>query len=99
MSRGLLNQIMNDGSRLFAELAESASFSQLRDHVAALDGVVVASFLSDDVTEAWIDFAFRGYQFTINNQFGDYWFFVVDPRCPDDILLAVIEHCRSLLAS
>jgi hypothetical protein len=26
------------------------------------------------------------------NQFGEYWFFVEDPKCPDGILLEIITH-------
>ena len=31
-----------------------------------------------------------------SRQFGDYWIFVRDPICPDDILKAVVEHCETL---
>ncbi len=93
----MLNHLTHGGSRQFVELPESASFDRMRDHIAGLGGVAITGFLSDDVTETWIDFTFRGHQFTINNQFGDYWFFVADPCCPDDVLQAVVRHCEALL--
>lgn len=95
MKRDLLHEPMNDGSRLFARLPESASFGELREHVALLG--VVTRYLSDEVTEVWIDFGFRSHEFTINNQFGEYWLSVSEPYCPDDVLREVVEHCRSLL--
>jgi hypothetical protein len=93
----LTNHTMNDGSRKFAELPQTRLWHQLRDHLQTLRSAVVTSFLTDGVTEAWIDFTFRGHSFTINDQFGDYWFFVDDPSCPDEILAEVVSHCERLL--
>jgi hypothetical protein len=89
---------MNDGSRQFAALPESRSWYELRDHVSRLSGAKVADFVTDGVTEAWIEFTYRGQAFTINNQFGEFWFFVRDPGCSADILTEVVSHCQSLLA-
>jgi len=93
----LLNRTTNDGSRWFAELPESRSFDALRDHLRALHGVRITEFLTDHVTEAWIDFTFRHHTFTINNQYGDYWLFVREPSRPDDILSEVVSHCQPFL--
>lgn len=89
---------MHDGSRQFAALPESVSWEQLRDHLARLEGVVVTDFITDHVVEAWIDFSYRGHDFTVNNQFGEYWFFVEDPACDSEILLAIVAHCQRLLS-
>jgi hypothetical protein len=89
---------MHDGSRHFASLPEVWPFNLLRQHVAKLAGTLVTDYLSDEVTEVWLDFSFRGHTFTINNQYGEYWFFVGNPACPDDILAAVVEHCELLLS-
>jgi hypothetical protein len=97
MTKELLNIIMHDGSRQFGELPQFATWHKLSRHVRKLNGASVTELLTDHVIEAWIDFTFRGYQFTVNNQFGDYWFFVQDPHCPDDILEEVLSHCRLLL--
>jgi hypothetical protein len=69
----------------------------LRDHAAKLKGALVTEFITDWVTEAWLDFEYCGQKFSVNNEFGDYWFFVEDPNCPDEILLEVAEHFRGLL--
>ena len=69
----------------------------LRDHIKSLDDAAVTGFVTDNITEAWIDFSFAGYTFSINDQFGDYWFFVDNPNCPDEILQAVLSHCEVLL--
>ena len=52
--------------------------------------------MCDGVTEAWIDFTFEGHAFTVNDQFGEYWFFVADPTCPDSVLRAVLNHFESI---
>ena len=97
MTKELMNITMSDGSRQFGELPQSASWYKLRRHIGKLDGASVTEFITDHVTEAWIDFSFRGYQFTVNNQFGNYWFFANDAQAPDEILETVLSHCRSLL--
>jgi hypothetical protein len=93
-----LNRIMNDGSRQFAALPESKSWHLLRDHLSSLVGVQVTDFITDDVAEAWIDFIYRGHIFTINNQFGEFLFFVTEPSCVDEILTDVVVHCQNLLS-
>src|ERR1044072_6001962 len=97
MSHALLNIIAHDGSRQFGELPQSVSWNKLRRHIKRLDGVTDVSLLTDNVIEGWIDFNFRGHDFSVNNQFGDYWFFVKDPQSPDDVLETVLSHCRNLL--
>ena len=89
---------MIDGSRHFGELPQSILWHKLRDHLIELDGAKVTDFVTDDVTEAWMDFSYRGYRFSINDQFGAYWFFVGDPECPDGVLEAVLSHCEMVLA-
>ena len=98
MSITLLHQTMHDGSRMFAALPESESWHRLRDHISQLAGAQVTDFITDEITEAWIDFTYRGYSLTVNNQFGEFWFFVRDPNCADDILSEVVRHCETLLS-
>ncbi len=88
---------MNDGSLHFADLPESAGRAELREHIAKLTGASVTGFLTDHITEVWIDFTYHGHRFTINNQFGDYWFFVEAVDCPEEILAEVVSHCAVLL--
>jgi hypothetical protein len=61
----LLNIAMPNGIRQFASLPESRSWWALRDHLARLPGVTITDFVTDGVTEAWIDFTYRGHSFTI----------------------------------
>lgn len=97
MNIKLLNNTTNDGSRWFAALPESRSWSDVHAHLSSLAGVHITEYLTDDVTEVWIDFAYRGHTFSVNNQFGEYWFFVKQPNCPNDILTEVVSHCQTFL--
>lgn len=97
MDEVLFDIRMNDGSRHFGDLPQTALWYDVRDHASKLEGVVVTSFITDHVTECWIDFSYSGHAFSMNDQFGDYWFFVNDPACVDDILQRVLSHFRLLL--
>ncbi len=93
---------MADGSRHFGELPESYDPNQpqwhrIKEHVASLSGAVLTSFVTDDVTEAWIDFSYAGQSFSINNQQGAWWFFVQEATCPDQVLQQVLDHFERLL--
>jgi len=52
---------MHDGSRHFGDLPEIASWHQMRDHIGNLPGAQATSFITDNITEAWIDFTYSGY--------------------------------------
>ena len=97
MFNDLLESKINDGARHFVDLPEVVFFDEFYDHTENLEGVEITEFLTDGVVEMWLDFEFRGHKFSVNNQFGDYWFFVEDPDCPDPILLEVIAHYRQLI--
>lgn len=97
MTRPLINLIMHDGSRHFGDLPQTAQWYDVREHVERLPGATLTGFITDGVTEAWIDFTYQGYVFSINDQFGDYWFFVNDPACSDIILSVVMNHFADLL--
>ncbi len=88
---------MHDGSRHFLSLPQSQLWYAVRDHVLTLNGAELIGFLCDHVTEAWIDFAFKDHEFTINDQLGEYWFFAKDPECPETVLLLVANHFAQLL--
>jgi hypothetical protein len=90
---------MHDGSRQFATLPESVPWTILRDHIATLDGAAITGLLTDNVTEVWIDFDFDNHCFMVNNQNAEYWFFVEEPSCNDEILEQVAQHCARLLGS
>ncbi len=88
---------MHDGSRNFTDLPMTQDWYAVRDHVRLLPGATLTGFVTDDVTEAWIDFTWRGHRFSINNQYGDDWFFVDDPLCPEGFLMEVRAHWAELL--
>ena len=93
----LFDHRMHDGSRNFLSLPESVPWTATREHIAKLDGAETNGVLTDDVAEVWIDFRYKEHRFTINNQFGEYWFFVENPLCPDPVLREVADHFQRLL--
>jgi hypothetical protein len=99
----VIDMRMNDASRHFGSLPETydpgvPQWDVLRDHVEKLAGAQLTGFVTDQVTEAWIDFAYTGHAFGINNQHGQWWFFVTDPACPDAVLERVLDHFEDCLA-
>ena len=98
MTSQLIDILAEDGSRHFGSLPEVYPWDYLRDVVKRLKGAVETNYVSDDAIEFWLDFTFSGYKFSINNQFGEFLFFVRDPRCPEPILLEVLEHFGKMYA-
>ncbi len=97
MIKDLFDEKMSDGSRHFADMPETVFFDNLADHAEDLPGAEITEFITDGVVEMWLDFDYRGHRFSVSNQLGDYWFFVADPNCGDEILLEVCNHFRLLL--
>ena len=97
MLNDLLETKMTDGSRHFVDLPEVVFFDEFYDHTEEFDGADITEFIADGVIKMRLEFEFREHKFSVTNQFGDYWFFVANPECPDEILLGVIEHYRQLL--
>ena len=97
MPHRLIDMRMHDGSRHFGDLPQTRLWYDVRDHVEKLSGAVLTGFVTDHVTEAWIDFSYADHRFSINDQYGDYWFFVEDPACPDAVLLQVLNHFEHVL--
>jgi hypothetical protein len=89
--------LLNSGALHFADLPQSVLWHDLAAHVGKLAGASGLEVLTDEVTEGFIDFDWRGHHFTINDQSGDYWFVVDDPTCPEEILQALLQHCQRLL--
>jgi len=93
---------MHDGSRHFASLPETydvdhPQWHRLRAHVKTLPGAKLTCFLTDDITEAWIDFRYERHRFTMNNQCNEWWLFVTDPSCPDHVLEVIVAHLERYL--
>lgn len=97
MIKDLFDMRMQGGARHFADMPEAVFFDDFADHVENLEGAEITEFITDGVIEMWLDFEYRGHKFSVNNQFGDYWFFVQDPDCDEEILLEVCDHFRQLL--
>lgn len=87
----LLNHIANDGSRQFAAIPARIGWDAMRQQLALQPDVTVTSFITDGVTQATMDFDFRGHQFTMDSQYGEYWIFVSDPDCPDELLITLLR--------
>ena len=92
MNDDLLNFITPKGSIQFGELPEIYPWSILRKQIKSLKGAFETGYVSDDVTEFWLDFEYREHKFSINNNLGDFWFFVENPECPDEILSEVLKN-------
>ena len=88
----LFDHRMADGSRNFADLPEVAWFDNMREHLGRLVGARETEYITDRVTEMWLDFDFQNYHFSVNNQYGWYSLFVDNPECSDAVLTAVIDH-------
>lgn len=101
--RRLIDLRMHDGSRHFAGFRERGlvepDWDLLREAIPRLVGAVETGFVTDRVTEAWIDFTYAGHEFSLNNQHGEWWCFVQDPAAPDEVLLAVLAHFEAVLWS
>ena len=87
----------HDGSRQFASLPATRDWYEVRDHTILLFGAELTGFVCDGVTESWIEFTCFGESFTINDQFGAYWFFVKNALCNQEHLLVVKARWASLL--
>ena len=84
--------IMRDNSLLFFDMLENISWNELRSQIKSLHDAQITGWLTDEITEFWLDFTFRGYRFTINNPMGEFWFFAEDAKCPQEVLDVIINQ-------
>lgn len=93
----LLQYTMNDGSRNFLLLPTGSTPPiRLVFRVLSLWGAYPTAYIPS-LGESWIDFRYKRQKFSINNQYGDFWFFVENPKCPDSVLLEVANHFERIL--
>jgi len=92
-----LKDKLGDDARHFVDFPEVIFFDEFHDHLEALSGTEIKEFEVDGILEMWLEFTFREHTFFVNNRMGDYWFFVSDPKCPDEILMEIADHFRKLL--
>jgi len=102
MAHRIFDLRMGDSSRHFGALPETydpttPQWDVLREHVEALPGARLTGFVTDRVTEAWIDFVHAGQRFSLNNQHRQWWFFVADPGCNEALLEQVLVHFAVVL--
>jgi len=88
---------MTKNAYMFVALPQVRLWHDLHTHLQRLQGVNISGFLTDGVIGSWIDFSYRGHAFTINEQSGEYQFFVDDPACPDEVLSEVTRQCKAFL--
>jgi hypothetical protein len=93
----LLNKKMSDGSRNFLLLpVGSTPPLSLLFRVFTLWGAFPTAYVPS-FSESWIDFRYKGEKFSVNNQSGDYWFFVENSSCKESVLLLVANHFQRVL--
>ncbi len=79
------------GSRQFAEIPDRIDWNVLHERLVNHPDFVVTESLTDGVTQ-WIhDFTYRGFEFTVDTQFGELWLFVADASCDDEVLHDVLN--------
>lgn len=93
----LVDYRANDNSRIFAEMPVTCTSFLLRLHIRKLRGAKFKDYLTDNLTTSWTDFSYCEYEFSINVQFDEYWFFVNDPNCSDEILQKVADHFAQII--
>ena len=76
---------------------ETLTFEQLPLQIIKIDGVAITGILTDNVVEIWLDFDFHGASFSVNNQFGEFWFFAESEDCSDDILSDISRHLKTVM--
>ncbi len=87
---------MNDRSILIAEITGSLGWEALLLHLELHPGLTIVRTDTDDVTEQWIDFTFRGGRFTIHQEPGSHSIFRNDPDGSPEITRAILDHLLSL---
>lgn len=87
---------MQDGSRLFAILKDPLSWKALRDHLETMQSLKILRFVTDGITEGWLDFEYFGHHFTVHDPLGEFYVFVKDAECSSFILGELMTHFRKL---
>lgn len=81
----LMNVVMRDGTRHFLTLRETARTEEIRVRLEATGAIRVCQ-LSQGGFQWRMRFQCLGWHFRVTNPYGELWFFVEDPGCPEDIL-------------
>lgn len=92
-----LDEKMEDGSLLFAELSSEISWVDLRNHFERIDQLLIMKFVTDGITEAWLDFYYYDQHFTIHCPLDIYLVFAQDYDCPAFMLNDLLAHFRAVM--
>ena len=105
MPEELLTVINHDGTRLFGKRPTAASrptlsllFERIRDLPRLLHPYAVR-FASGHDDAMVVGFTYSGYDFSIRERDGEYWFLVSQADCPDLWLEHILAHCRKVPAA
>ena len=94
----MLSRRNTDSFRHFVDFpVEGAFFDEFADHAEALAGAEITEFEADGIVDMQLGFKFRENHFWVDIHLDVYRFFVEDQKCPEDILVGIIEHFRKLL--
>jgi len=89
---------MEDGRRLFAELWASQSIEKVHLCATQLPTAQVDPLRIDAESDrASVTFRYEGCGYAISDAQYEYFLFVDDPNCNDEILLLVAQHFNALL--
>jgi hypothetical protein len=94
----LMNTIMRDGSRHFLTLRETCRACDVRARLELAGGIRVCQLSHGGGFQWRMWFQCLGWRFSVTNPFGELWFFVEDPGCPDDVLRCVMRRISFALA-
>ncbi len=97
-SAPLMNVIMRDGSRHFLTLRETCRAEGTRARLEGAGGIRVCQLSHGGGFQWRMWFHCLGWRFCVTNPFGELWFFVEDPLCPDDILRCLVRRLGVTLA-
>ena len=104
MSEALLSDVNQDGSRLFGKLPKATSsptMQQLCERIRAIRGVshlYAVMLRGRDRDDLLVGFTYAGYDFSIRERDGEYWFLVRQAECADAVLQQLLAHCRVMPA-
>ena len=81
----------------FYQHPQTCFWHEVRERLSALEGVRIAGAVDDPVIGSWIDFNFRGHDFTIHVEARTFVFSAVAGNPPDSLCAEIQSHFEALL--
>ncbi len=81
----------------FYQHPQTCFWHEVRERLSALEGVRITCAVDDPVIGSWIDFNFRGHEFTIHGEAGTFVFSAVAGNPPDALCAEIQSHFETLL--